>query len=173
MTFLKRSHAMTEKRIFIIMTVVTLLFFSKEVMAQEDPPKPVEITATSQFLNFGVFTYAAVTGTVTVAPSGSRSASGVVLINMGTPSAALFNVVASPGTLISIVNGPDVVLSCTCLGTMTLHIGTSNPGSPFVTTKDYPDPTLLYIGGTLTVGNSVSSPPGIYKGTFDLTFSLE
>jgi hypothetical protein len=173
MTILKNSHFIPGERIFIIMTVVSLLFFSREVMAQEDPPKPVEITPTTQSLNFGAFTYALVSGTVTVTPSGSRSASGVVLINIGSPSAALFNVVASPGTLISIVNGPDAVLTCTCLGTMTLHIGASNPVSPFVTTKDYPDPTLLYIGGTLTVGNSVSSPPGIYKGTFDLTFSLE
>jgi hypothetical protein len=173
MTFLKSSYIITEKQFLIIMTVVSLLIFSSEVKAQEDPPKPVVITPTSQTLNFGVFTYAAVSGTVTVAPSGSRSASGVVLINIGTPTAALFNVVASPGTLISIVNGPDVVLTCICLGTMTLHIGTSDPVSPFVTTKDYPDPTYLYIGGTLTVGNSVSSPPGIYSGSFDLTFSLE
>lgn len=162
-----------EKPVFVVLTVVSLLFFSKAVFAQEPPPRPVEITATSQSLSFGTFTYALVTGTVTVTPAGSRSASGVVLINIGTPAAALFNVVGNAGTLVTIVNGPDVVLTSPGGGTLTLHIGASDPVSPFVISTEYPNPTLLYIGGTLTVGNSVTSPPGTYSGTFDLTFSQD
>jgi hypothetical protein len=31
----------------------------------------------------------------------------------------------------------------------------------------------MNIGGTLTVGNSASNPPGSYSGTFDITFIQE
>ena len=173
MIFLKDSHINPEKRVFIILTFVSLLFFSMEVIAQEPPPRPVVVTPTSQVLGFGAFTYAVTTGTVTVTPAGSRSGSGVILLNLVTPTAALFNVVGNPGTLVTIVNGPDAVLTGSAGGTLTLHIGTSNPANPFVLTNVYPTPTLLYIGGTLTVGNSVTSPPGTYTGTFDLTFSQD
>ena len=173
MIFLKDGHINLEKRIFISLTIVILLFFTKEVIAQEPPPRPVVVTPTAQGLCFGAFTYALTTGTVTVTPASSRSATGVVLLNFVIPTAALFNVVANAGTLITIVNGPDAVLTGSGGGTMTLHIGASSPASPFVLTKVYPDPTLLYIGGTLTVGNSVSNPPGTYTGTFYLTFSQD
>jgi hypothetical protein len=175
MIFLKSSQINLEKHIIIVLTVVSLLFFSKEAIAQEPPPRPIEVTPTSQELSFGAFTYAVTTGTVTVTPAGGRSASGlgVVLLNMGIPTAALFNIVANAGTLITITNGPDATLTGPPGGTLTLKIGTTNPASPFVTTNDYPNPTLLYIGGTLTVGNSVTSPPGTYSGTFDLTFSQD
>jgi hypothetical protein len=159
--------------IFIVMSVISFLTLSGELIAQENPPRPIEVTATSQGLSFGAFTYATVSGTVTVAPNGSRSASGVVLLNLSTPTAAMFNIVANLGTMITIVIGPNVTLTGPSGGTMTLHIDSTSPASPFPTDKDYPDPTVLYVGGTLTVGNSSTSPPGTYNGTFDLTFSQE
>ena len=175
MILLKNSYIHPEKRIFIVLTVVSLLFFTNRVNAQEDPPRPVEITPTSQELSFGSFTYAVSVGYVTVTPSGGRSASGsgVILLNIGTPTAALFNVVCNAGTLISITFGADATLTGSPGGTMTLHIDTSDPESPFTTTNDYPDPTLLYIGGTLTVGNSSTSPPGTYTGSFDITLNQD
>jgi hypothetical protein len=173
MIFLKDSHINPEKHVFIILTFVSLLFFSIEVIAQEPPPRPIVVTATAQGLGFGAFTYAVSTGTVTVSSAGIRSASGVVLLNLVTPTAALFNIVANPGTVITITFGADAILTGSSGGTMTLHIDTSNPESPFTTTKDYPDPTLLYIGGTLTVGNSTTSPPGTYSGSFDITLNQE
>ena len=173
MISLKSINFVRRQNIFIFLLVISYLTFSKEAIAQELPPRPIVVTATSQGLSFGAFTYAVVTGTVTVTPAGSRSASGVVLLNFSTPTAALFNIVANPGTMISIVIGPNVTLHGTPGGTLTLHIDATSPASPFFTTKDYPDPTLLYVGGTLTVGNSITSPPGTYLGTFDLTFSQE
>jgi hypothetical protein len=175
MILLKNSYFHLEKRIFIVVTVVSLLFLSREVFAQEDPPRPVEITPTTQELSFGSFTYAVSTGTVTVSPVGGRSASGagVVLLNIGTPTAALFNVVANAGTVITITFGADAILHGSSGGTMTLRIDTSDPESPFTTINDYPDPTLLYIGGTLTVGDSTTSLPGTYTGSFDVTLNQD
>jgi hypothetical protein len=75
--------------------------------------------------------------------------------------------------VISILNGPDAVLTGIPSGTMTLHIGSSNPTSPFVSNVNFNIAIPLYIGGTLTVGNSAANPPGSYTGTFDITLVRE
>jgi len=71
------------------------------------------------------------------------------------------------------VNGPDVTLTGSGGGSMMLHIGASNPASPFVITTGPPASTLMNVGGTLTVGSPASNPPGSYSGNFDVTFMQE
>jgi hypothetical protein len=112
-------------RIIFIIPVVLMFSVSLELKAQEPPPRPIRIDVTAQGLSFGAFYHGAVGGTVVILPSGSRSATGdVVLLGLGYPfSAALFQVHAHPGTVISILNGPDAVLTGIPSGTMTLHIG--------------------------------------------------
>jgi hypothetical protein len=162
-------------RIIFIIPVVLMFSVSLELKAQEPPPRPIRIDVTAQGLSFGAFYHGAVGGTVVILPSGSRSATGdVVLLGLGYPfSAALFQVHAHPGTVISILNGPDAVLTGIPSGTMTLHIGSSNPSSPFVSNVNFNIGIPLYIGGTLTVGNSGANPPGSYTGTFDITLVRE
>jgi hypothetical protein len=133
------------------------------------------VTVTPQSLGFGAFYPGAAGGTVTINPSGARSATGdVVLLNLGfsfTP--ALYEIVGNPGTVITLLNGSDVSLAGSNGGSMTLHIGISDPLSPFVLTVPYPMPTQLRIGGTLTVGNIGANPPGAYTGTFNVTFNQQ
>ena len=162
-------------RIIFIIPVVLMYSVSLELKAQEPPPRPIRIDVTAQGLSFGAFYHGAVGGTVVILPSGSRSATGdVVLLGLGYPfSAALFQVHASPGTVISILNGPDVSIIGIPSGSMTLHIGSSNPTSPFVSTVPYTVAIPLYIGGILTVGNSAANPPGSYTGTFNVTLVRE
>jgi len=162
-------------RIIFIIPVVLMYSVSVELKAQEPPPRPIRIDVTAQGLSFGAFYHGAVGGSVVILPSGSRSATGdVVLLGLGFPfSAALFEVHAHPGTVISILNGPDAVLTGIPSGTMTLHIGSSNPSSPFVSNVHFNIAIPLYIGGNLTVGNSAANPPGSYTGTFDITLVRE
>ena len=162
-------------RIVFIIPVVLMLSGLREIKAQEPPPRPIRIDATAQGLSFGAFYIGAIGGTVVITPAGLRSATGdVVLLSLGFPfSAALFQVHANRGTVISILNGPDAVLTGIPSGTMTLHIGGSNPSSPFVSNVNYNIAIPLYIGGTLTVGNSAANPPGSYTGTFDITLVRE
>jgi hypothetical protein len=152
--------------------IIFLFLICIPVSAQEMPPRPISVTVvTSQNLSFGNFAQGALGGTVSVSSSGTRSWTGnIVLLNGGSVSPALFDVVANPGTLITIVNGSDVSLNGSNGGTMMLHIGTSSTGSPFITTVARPTPTHVYIGGTLTVGNPGANPPGDYSGTFQVTF---
>lgn len=154
---------------------ITLLLIGLFVSAQvpENPPRPAVIYVNpAQGLNFGAFYQGGSGGTVIVYPNGSRSTTGsVIQTSQGVSfSPAIFEVDAEPGTLITILNGPDVTLTGSNGGTITLSIGNADPPSPFIATATSPSRTLIRIGGTLTIGNSLANPPGNYNGTFSVTF---
>ena len=159
------------KRLLIHISLVigtSILFFS--VKAQENPPKPITVTvSTLQHLSFGTFIQSGTNGTVTVTPEGARTATGnIILPNMSSVvTPALFEVTALPGTLITIVNGPDSPLSGSNGGTIMLQIGDSNTGSPFIANSEH---TEVFIGGILTVGPLMANPAGAYSGIFQVTF---
>jgi hypothetical protein len=161
------------KKISLPLWMFLFFIISSISVAQEPPPRPIIINVTAQQLTFGAFTHGASGGTVTVEPTGSRTSTGdVILLGLGYPFyPTLYEVIANPGTVISILNGPDAILTGSNGGSITLTIGNSDPPSPFVTTT--PNPNLLYIGGTITVGNSAANPPGIYSGTYDITLVRE
>ena len=138
-----------------------------------NPPRPVEIYVNpAQGLNFGAFYQGGSGGTVIIYPNGSRATTGsVIQTNQGFSfSPAIFEVDAEPGTLITILNGPDVILNGSNGGTISLKIGESDPPSPFISTATSPSRTMIRIGGILTLGNPLASPPGNYNGTFSVTF---
>ena len=157
----------------LIAVMGSLLFVHATAHAQEPPPRPISIYVNpAQGLIFGAFFQGPTGGTVTVYPDGSRSVSGsIVQANLGFPfSPAIFEVDANKGTLITILNGPDVTLTGSNGGTLSMHIGTSSTGSPFITTATSPARTQVRIGGTLTVGVPLANPAGSYSGTFSVTF---
>lgn len=161
---------------FVICTGAILLFSHSKAKGQELPPRPMSVYVNpAQGLSFGAFYHGTTGGNVIIYPNGSRSVTGdVIQASMGSMySPALFEIEANPGTLVSILNSPDVILSGSNGGTMTLHIGNADPGSPLITTALPPGHTLVSIGGTLTVGNSLANPAGNYSGTFSVTFIQE
>jgi hypothetical protein len=154
-----------------VLIMVLLCNFS--LKAQERPPRPISIYVNpAQGLVFGGFFQGTTGGTVIVYPDGSRSVTGdLIQANLGIPfSPAIFEVDANPGTLISILNGPDATLTGSNGGTLHLHIGNANTGAQFITTVVPPGRTQVRIGGTLTAGNALANPAGIYSGTFSITF---
>ncbi|WP_083722860.1 DUF4402 domain-containing protein [[Flexibacter] sp. ATCC 35208] len=154
--------------------VLTCLFFAQlSVHAQEAPPRPISIYVNpAQGLIFGAFFQGPTGGTVTIYPDGSRVVTGsIIQANLGFPfSPAIFEVDANPGTLITIMNGSDATLTGSNGGTLSMHIGTSSTGSPFVATATSPARTQVRIGGTLIVGVPLANPTGSYSGTFSVTF---
>jgi hypothetical protein len=172
---LKHSTGYFEKRFLPVLIIMLFPGALQEINGQEPPPRPVQVTVTAQTLSFGAFTHGVAGGTVAISSGGIRSATGdVILLNLGfSYSTALYQLVGNAGTVISILNGPDVSLPGSNGGSITLHIGASSPASPFVISTVPPAYTLLNIGGTLTVGNSGSNPPGSYSGTFNITFIQE
>ena len=141
--------------------------------AQPPPPRPITVYVNpAQGLIFGAFFQGPSGGTVIVYPDGSRSVTGsLIQANLGYSfSPAIFEVDANLGTVISIMNGPDVTLTGSNGGSIGLHIGTASTGSLFTTTVAPPGRTQVRIGGTLIVGNPLANPSGSYSGTFSVTF---
>ena len=152
------------------------LFYGLSANAQEPPPRPLTIYANpAQGLIFGAFYQGMSGGNVILSPDGSRSVTGdLIQANLGIPfSPAIFEIDADPGSLISVLNGPDVILTGSNGGFIGLHIGACDKGSPFITIVAPPARTEVRIGGTLTVGNPLANPSGAYSGTFSVTFIRE
>jgi hypothetical protein len=163
-------------RLIRISLLVVLLFLHSSVNAQQKPPKPISVYFNpSTGLRFGAFFQSSSGGTVIVSTSGLRTFTGSVIgADLGVVfGAAQFQILANPGTLVGIVNGPDATLYGSSGGTLTLHIGGSYPASPFVTTAVPPAQTTVSVGGTLTIGSSVANPSGTYTGSFLVTFIQE
>lgn len=157
----------------VLTACATLFLCSVNAFGQQKPPRPITIYVNpAQGLSFGAFVQGSSGGSVIIYPNGSRSVTGsVIQVNLGYSfSPAIFEVDAEPGTVITIVNGPDISLGGSNGGSMSMHIGTSSLVSPFIATAVSPSRTQLRIGGTLSVGNPLANPPGNYNGTFLVTF---
>ncbi len=157
-------------KIHIIVCMLVFFALSKSIVAQELPPRPIEVTITlEQGIKFGSFYHGSAGGTVTVDENGVRSASGDVYLLDYEASPAVFTITAIPGTTISLLAPPESVLSGAG-GTMTMNLGQTDPPLPFVATSEQ---TQVRIGGTLTVGNSLANPAGEYSGSFLVIFNQE
>ena len=130
---------------------------------------------TVQNMHFGAFTQGPIGGTINVSSTGIRSATGdIVLLNMGVNYyESIFEVEGILGVSVSIMNGPNAVLTGSNGGTMSMTIGDSFPISPFVNMVQPPGRTQVRIGGTLHIGAPASNPPGQYSGIFYITFNQE
>ena len=161
-------------RLSILFSLILSIPGLRELKAQQPPPRPIKIDLV-QSLGFGAFYQGAGRGNCNYHSFRTRFSTGnVFLVNLGYSfSAAVFTIHANPGTIISIVNGPDITLTGSPSGSMTLHIGSSNPASPFVNTNPYGVGISLSIGATLTVGAPAANPPGSYTGTFYITLVQE
>ena len=154
-----------------MLLLICLMGILFQGMAQENPPKPMSVI-TFQNLSFGAIIQGFSGGTVIIYPNGSRSVTGDIMqANLGYPYyPAIFEVGANLGTLVTVLNGPDVILNGSNGGFMVLHLGQSDPPSPFVNSLTPPGLTQVRIGGTLIVGNALANPAGSYSGTFSVTF---
>jgi len=164
------------KLFFVTVFAFTSIFSLSQTPTDLLPGDPGGLYVyTTQNLAFGAMYHGNTGGTIAVANNGSRTVTGdVVALNLGVQYYnAIFEIEAPPGSIISILNGPDATLTGSNGGTMTLQIGSSFPASPFSTTLSPPSRTQVNIGGTLTVGNNAATPPGIYTGTFYVTFNFD
>lgn len=160
-------------RAILLWGLVLAVLCALPAAAQVQPPRPVNIyVSPTQNLGFGAFFQGANGGSITVAYDGTRSTSGsVIAAGFGIPySAALFELDAEPGTVISILNGSSVNLAGSNGGFMELTLGAASTGASFVSSASPPARTMITVGGTLDVGNVLDSPPGDYSGTFEVIF---
>lgn len=160
----------------IVIFSISSLFCYAQSPTDTLPGDPAALSVyTTQNISFGAFAHGNSGGTITISPDGIRTVTGdVIALNLGIQyNNAIFEIESPSGTIISIINGPDVTLTGSNGGSMSLHIGSSNPASPFNNTTAPPGKTLINIGGTLTVGGAATSPPGSYSGSIYITFNQE
>jgi hypothetical protein len=161
------------KRIFEIKTIkYTIVFCSFIVFNPFRASSQITIYPVQNF-SFGTF-YQGNGGTVNISAAGERSATGdIILMNTSAPgSQAIFDIQAPAGSIISL-STPDATLTGSNGGTMTLHISNTDPASPFNTTAVPPNLTRIQVAGILSSGNRTSSPPGVYQGSFSITFNQQ
>ncbi len=163
--------AFQAKALRSVLGVLVLMLFSISAFSQEKPPQPLIVT-TFQNLSFGAIIQGNTGGQVIIDPQGSRSVTGdIIPVYLGYQYyPAIFEIEANPGSIINIVNGPDVILTGNNGGNLTMHIGSSIPTSPFINTMNQPSRTQVRIGGTLFIGNRLVNPSGDYIGYFSITF---
>jgi len=154
-----------------LLFIMLLPWFPLLLLAQEPPPRPILATKT-QDLSFGTIYQGGGGGTVTVLANGTRIQGGTVVLFGVGGAPAIFEVRANRGTVISFLK-PTATLSDGSGHTLSLQIDDTNPSTPFVTTNNWPTPTIVRMGGVLTIGPPASNPPGNYSGTFAITFIRE
>jgi hypothetical protein len=154
--------------------IILFLLGPVKVNAQPQPPRPIKLYSI-QSMNFGAFYQGFSGGTVIVYANGTRSTTGDVhLLMLGFSFyPAVFQVDANVGTIVTITNGSDAVLTGSNGGSMILHIGDSNPVSPFITNVSPSGRTSVSVGGILTVGNPGANPVGAYSGSFSVIFNQQ
>jgi hypothetical protein len=163
------------KLAFVILISGTSASGLAQVTASQFPLGQAITIYTVQQLSFGAFSHNNSGGSITISSTGSRWVSGgIVALNLGQPYyQAIVEIEAPMGTSLSILNGPDAMLSGSNGGSMAIHIGDTNPSSPLRITASPPNRTQIHIGATLTVGNSAANPPGNYTGSFYIIFNQE
>lgn len=147
--------------------LILLVLISSGVLAQVNPPRPIDLTASSvQSLNFGVFSITGSNGgTVTVSNTGIRSASGDIFLSGNLHSYGIFTIETIAGTVLYMMNGPTATLTGSNGGQMTMTIGITDPELPCVATSSN---MVFRIGATLEVGPLQNNPPGDYYGVYEI-----
>jgi hypothetical protein len=152
------------------------LFLSNhfQAFAQEMPPRPISLSLL-QNLNFGAFYQGPAGGTVTIHPSGSRIATGdIVLVNLGySYFSAIFLLEGNPGAIVHILAGPNVQLNGSNGGFLTLEVGNSDPGDPIIINVAPPGQMQIRVGGTIFLQTPLANPVGTYSGLFSVMFIQE
>lgn len=121
-------------------------------------------------LDFGAMASPAAAGTVVVAASsaGTRSATGVVLVNTDAGSAAKFTVTGESGTSYTLtLPSAAATITHTVDNTKTMTIDTWTSSLAALTSGSLASGTeVVYVGGKLHVGASQAT--GSYTGTFSV-----
>jgi hypothetical protein len=160
---------------WVSITIIIISLIYMQSTAQEMPPRPISLSGGTINLSFGAFSHGNNGGTVTISPTGVRTATGdIILLTLGyLYFPALFELEGLPGTIVHYLAGPDATLTGSNGGSLTLQVGESYPGDPIIINVAPPGRMQIHIGGTLIVGNALANPAGHYNGSYSVMFIQE
>jgi hypothetical protein len=165
------------KRFLKLLFFTTVLFFTVSSSFAQPvlPPRTITVTAT-QPLYFGTICVNGLGGTVTVGYDGSRTSTGNVILLPTAPTStpAIFEIKLCQGRNVNISFDAFTMLTGDNGGSLKLEIGPTEKGingASFSTNSDCNFITPLRVGGTLHILDLAI--PGIYTGSFEITFNQE
>lgn len=147
-----------------------VIFGTASAFAAAPEPDGIDITGISS-LDFGSVITTASGGTVTVAPNGNRTLSGVFGFGTASSSPAVFSVkkIGNGNPHYTIILPASTTLTGNNGGSMVVDGFLSNPaGKGFL--KPPSGVETLEVGATLRVGQNQA--PGSYNGSFLVTVNL-
>lgn len=164
-------------RFFKVLFLTTVLLFCAHISLAQPvlPQRTMTVTAT-QAIHFGTFCVKGWPGgTVAVGYDGSRTSTGNIILLSLAPTAqpAIFEIKLCQGRNVIITFSPTTTLTGPG-GSLTLNIGPTEQGgntASFSSNNDCDFITPLRVGGTLHV--PATARPGIYTGSFSITFNQE
>jgi len=172
-----KAVTLNERLLKLLFFSIFFFLFSDYSFAQPVlPQRTLSVTAT-QGIHFGTFCLTGGSGgTVTVGYAGERTSTGDILLLSINPTAhpSVFEIKLCEGRNVNITFDATTILNGSPEGTLTLDIGPTEKGpsgSSFSTKSDCNFITPLRIGGTLHVPGS--AVPGIYTGSFAITFNQQ
>ncbi len=161
----------------LVITITALLFCVSYSYGQPSLPTRTMVVNATQALQFGTFVLTGgAGGSVLVGYDGSRTSTGSIALLDVAPYAqpAIFEVELLQGRNVHLDFSTTANLDGSEGGSLTLHIGPTekgNNGAYFPTSNNREFTTLLRVGGKLDIPGTAI--PGIYTGTFFVTFNQE
>lgn len=129
----------------------------------------ITISHTGTDMDFGNIVTDATGGTVILAPAGTASKTGALILT-GTPTAAVFTVTGDGASTyaITLPSSTYTITDPISAKTMTVTTFTSTPSNTGILTSGTQE---LRVGATLTVGSTTSNPAGVYTNAtgFEVT----
>lgn len=128
---------------------------------------------TSQ-LYFGKFSPGPQGGEITLTPESTVSVIGSVFAGTGIHNAASFYVTGDVDAMFSVTlpSSPAILTNTTSAKTLQVSNWVSVPGPGTGTGKLEEGFAMVKVGATLIVGTLNDNPPGIYTGTYSITFDF-
>lgn len=157
-----------------LVQLVAVFLFISALSAQPALPERGITVLPTQAIDFGIF-YVNGAGTIEVDYQGNVTVSGgVISLNTTSVTPAIFEIKLCQGRTITIDYDYSVMINGSNGGQLELVIGPTErgvSGDEFPSENDCNFITVLRVGGKLLVPSN--AVPGIYTGSFPMTFTQE
>ena len=158
-------------KLLLLAAAAAFLFINSSFAQPVLPPRQITVLPT-QPIDFGVFCVTGA-GTITVDYAGNVTTDGgVVSIDETSVTPAIFEIKLCQGRTVIIDYDYSVQLTGSKGGELELVVGPTEyggDGSEFPVTSDCNFITVVRVGGTLNI--PANAVPGVYIGSFPMTFS--
>lgn len=158
----------------LLLLTMVVFFYTNYFLVQPSLAKQTITVSVTQVINFGAFCLTGDKGgDIILGYDGRRTSTGNLLLFAMPPFAqpAIFEIDYKKNRDVNITFNATSILTCSDGGTLTFDLGPTDRGINGSSFTMNGDVISLYLGGTLHIPGK--SPPGIYSGSYEITFNTE